>query len=330
MPRLLLVKTSSLGDVIHNLPILADIRVHHPDMRFDWVVEESFADIPALHPAVDHVFPVAIRRWRHHLFSAATWREIAAVRQRIRACRYDLVLDSQGLLKSALIALQARGERHGYDSRSIREPLAALFYTHRHTVSRALHAVTRNRLLAAAALGYPPPQTAPDYGIRPPRQPLPLELPPCYAVALHASSRDSKLWPQTHWVELGRTLAAAGVPLVLPWGNERERERAQAIAAQVPHALVLPRLRLAQLATLLAGAWAVVGVDTGLVHLAAALDVPTVALYTDTDPQRTGVFPGRAQSAINLGGVGQVPAPAAVLEALERLDRPPAMSRHSG
>jgi len=329
MPRLLLIKTSSLGDVVHNLPILADIRAHYPDMRFDWVVEESFVDIPALHPAVDQVLPVAIRRWRHDLFCVATWREIAATRRQLRASRYDLVLDSQGLLKSALIALQARGEKHGYDSRSIREPLASLFYTHQHTVSRALHAVTRNRLLAAAALGYPPPSTAPDYGIRAPRQPLPLELPAGYVVALHASSRDSKLWPQAHWVELGRTLAAAGMPLVLPWGNARERERAQAIAVQVPHALVLPRLRLAQLATLLSGAWAVVGVDTGLVHLAAALDAPTVALYTDTDPQRTGVLPGRAQSAINLGGVGQVPAPAAVLEALDRLTQRSANSPRS-
>jgi len=319
MPRLLLIKTSSLGDVVHNLPILADIRTHYPDMRFDWVVEESFVDIPALHPAVDQVLPVAIRRWRRDLFSAATWREIATFRRQLRASCYDLVLDSQGLLKSALIALLARGEKHGYDRRSIREPVASLFYGHRHAVSRTLHAVTRNRLLAAAALGYPPPSTPPDYGIRAPQQPLPLELPARYVVALHASSRDSKLWPQAHWVELGRTLAAAGSPLVLPWGNARERDRAEAIAAQVPHALVLPRLRLAQLATLLSGAWAVVGVDTGLVHLAAALGVPTVALYTDTDPQRTGVLPGRAQSAINLGGVGQIPSPATVLEALDRL-----------
>ncbi|WP_142810209.1 lipopolysaccharide heptosyltransferase I [Tepidiphilus olei] len=319
MPRLLLIKTSSLGDVVHNLPILADIRTHYPDMRFDWVVEESFVDIPALHPAVDQVLPVAIRRWRRDLFSAATWREIATFRRQLRASCYDLVLDSQGLLKSALIALLARGEKHGYDRRSIREPVASLFYGHRHAVSRTLHAVTRNRLLAATALGYPPPSTAPDYGIRAPQQPLPLELPARYVVALHASSRDSKLWPKEHWVELGRTLAATGSPLVLPWGNARERDRAEAIAAQVPHALVLPRLRLAQLATLLSGAWAVVGVDTGLVHLAAALGVPTVALYTDTDPQRTGVLPGRAQSAINLGSIGQIPSPATVLEALDRL-----------
>jgi heptosyltransferase-1 len=316
MPRLLIVKTSSLGDVIHNLPILADIRTHYPDMRVDWAVEEAFADIPALHPAVDTVIPVAIRRWRRGLLASATWREMAAFRQRLRHESYDLVLDTQGLLKSALVALNARGVRHGQDSASAREPLAALFYQQRHAVPRSQHAVARNRQLAALALGYPVPSNPPIYGIRASSTALPFKLEQNYVVGLHATSRDSKLWPTPHWITLGQQLAAQGQHLLLPWGNDTERQRAQAIAGRVPHALVLPRLRLAELASVLAGARAAIGVDTGLVHLAVALAVPTIAIYTDTDPRLTGVYPGQSR-AINLGGIGQAPAPEAVLAALD-------------
>ena len=315
MPRLLLVKTSSLGDVVHNLPVLADIRAYYPDMRFDWVVEESFAEIPALHPAVSTVIPVALRRWRKSPLAGATWREIAAFRQRLQQQRYDLVLDTQGLLKSALIARCAVGVRHGQDRASAREPLAAMFYHHPHSVPRGQHAVLRNRQLAALALGYPLPQSPPDYGIRAPQLASPLALPDRYLVGLHATSRDSKLWPEAHWVALGLQLAGQGYALLLPWGSERERQRAQAIAAQVPQAVVLPRLRLAELAAVLAGARAAVGVDTGLVHLAAALGVPTVAIYTDTAPLLTGVYPGGSPAA-NLGGAGQNPDPKVVYNTL--------------
>lgn len=315
MPRLLIVKTSSLGDVIHNLPILADIRAHHPDIEFDWVVEESFSDIPALHPAVLSVIPVAMRRWRKHPFSGATWREIAAFRQRLRQTPYDLVLDTQGLLKSALIARSARGMRHGQDRFSAREPLAALLYDRRHPVPRGQHAVVRNRQLAALALDYPLPVSPPDYGIRASESMPTIDLPEQYVVALHATSRDSKLWPAAHWVTLGQQLLEQGTCLLLPWGNAAEQLRAQAIAAQVPQSVVLPRLRLNALAGILAKARAAIGVDTGLAHLAVALGVPTVAIYTDTDPLLTGVYPG-ASLAANLGGTGQIPDPGIVYNAL--------------
>lgn len=315
MPRLLIVKTSSLGDVVHNLPVLADIRAHYPDMRFDWVVEESFAEIPALHPAVSAVIPVALRRWHKNPFSGITWREIAAFRQRLQQQRYDFVLDTQGLLKSALIARCADGIHHGQDRASAREPLAAMLYDIRHHVPRGQHAVLRNRQLAAFALGYPLPQSPPDYGIRAPQTTSSMALPGSYMVGLHATSRDSKLWPEAHWIALGRQLAAEGIALLLPWGNDKEQQRAQTIAAQVPQAVVLPRLRLAQLAAILAGARAAVGVDTGLVHLAAALGIPTVAIYTDTAPLLTGVYPGGSPAA-NLGGAGQNPDPEVVYNTL--------------
>lgn len=319
MPRLLIVKTSSLGDVVHNLPVVTDIRKRFPGMVIDWVVEEGFTDIPALHPGVSEVIPVAMRRWRRNLASSRTWRQISACRARLKRQQYDWVLDTQGLLKSALLASWATGPRHGQDGASAREPLASLFYRHRHAVARGQHAVTRNRQLAALALGYAQPETPPDYGIHASLDRLPPGLPRRYVVGLHGTSRDSKLWPTEHWIALGQALAADGLALLLPWGDGGELVRARMIAASVPQALVLPRLPLAELAAVLANAAAAVGVDTGLIHLAAALDVPAVAVYTDTDPALTGVFgadPGRFR---NLGGIAETPSCDSVIGALNQV-----------
>src|SRR5690606_20937294 len=229
-PRILLVKTSSLGDVVHNLPVVSDLRRHYPEARIDWLVEEGFAAIPALHPGVAEVIPLSIRRWRKHLTDGATWRQIGALRRRLRSADYDLVLDTQGLVKSALFARGAGAIRHGYDRSSIREPLAACAYTHTHAVSKALHAVERNRQLAAAAFGYAA-DTPCDYGIHAAALNadwLPTDK-PC-AVLLTATSRDDKLWPEAHWIALGRQLAEQGLRCILPGGSATERERAARIA----------------------------------------------------------------------------------------------------
>jgi heptosyltransferase-1 len=319
MPRLLIVKTSSLGDVVHNLPVIADIRAYVPQVMIDWVVEENFSDIPALCYGVSDVIPVAVRRWRKSLFSRATWHEISTFRERLARHHYDWVLDTQGLLKSALITAGAHGVRHGHDWQSAREPLASLFYHQRYSVARGQHAVVRNRQLAALALGYAAPESPPDYGIRTPAaSPIP-GLPQQYIVGLHATSRESKLWPVDHWIALGKRLSEHNSSLVLPWGNAAEYQRALKIAASVSGAVVLPKLQLSELAAVLAGAAASVGVDTGLIHLAAALDVPTVAIYTDTDPVLTGVLGAHPERSLNLGGVGQTPSCDAVLAALDRV-----------
>ncbi len=308
--RILLVKTSSLGDVIHNLPVLTDIRRHWPDATVDWCVEESFAAIPRLHPGVHRILPVAVRRWRKHLLRAATWREIAAFRAAAREVAYDLVLDTQGLVKSALLARQAIGPRAGYDAGSAREPLAARSYDHCFAVGRELHAVVRNRQLAAQALGYPLDDTL-DYGITAP--PLAVGWLPAssYAVLLTATSRDDKLWPEAHWIALGNALRAQGVTAVLPAGSAPERQRAARVAAAIPGAVAAPALGIEALAGVLAGAQAVVGVDTGLTHMAVALAVPTVAIYTATDPGLTGVLGSGFHR--NLGGKACCPAVAEVL-----------------
>lgn len=306
--RILLVKTSSLGDVIHNLPVASDIRRRMPEARIDWMVEENFAGIPRLHPAVSGVIPVAVRRWRKSLLSPATWREISAFRRAARADSYDAVLDTQGLLKSALLAAQARGKKLGHAADSAREPVAARFYDAGFSIPKNLHAVERNRRLAAAALGYALDDLPLDYGIT--AAPLAADWLPAgdYAVLLTATSRTDKEWPEADWLALGAALGATGLRCVLPGGSDRERERATRMAAQLGRAVAAPAMNLADLAGLLAGARIVVGVDTGLVHLAAALGRPTLALYCASDPALTGVL-GTAPH-VNLGGSG-TPPPAA-------------------
>lgn len=316
MKRILLVKTSSLGDVIHNLPVVSDILQHHPDTEIDWVVEESFADIPALHPAIQRIFTVAMRRWRKQLFNPAIWREISTFKQTITEKPYDLIIDTQGLLKSALITRYAKGTKHGYDKDSAREPLASYFYDTQHTIAKNQHAVARNRALVAKAIGYASPDTPPDYGITATAMVSISKVKP-WVVGLHGTSRDSKLWPTTHWQLLAKALNKHQKQLLLPWASNAEKRRADLIAEQNENVTVLPKLSIAELATVIQASQVAVGVDTGLSHLAAALNIPTIALYTDTQPALTGVHPGAFAAGVNLGGINQIPTVDAVLQALQ-------------
>jgi heptosyltransferase-1 len=284
MTDILFIKTSSLGDVIHHMPAVTEARKALPQARFVWLVEEAFAPLVRLHPAVSEVIPVAWRRWRKSLYAPATLSEIVQSLAVIRLHRYDEIVDSQGLLRSAIIARLAHGRRHGYDRASIREPLASPFYDVRYRVSRDLHAVTRNRTLSGLALRYTP-QGAPDFGLDRARFARRGER---YGVLLHATARPSKQWPEDNWVALGRSLAARGIELVLPWGSPEERVRSQRIAAALPRARVPDRAPIDEVAQLIAEAEFVVGVDTGLMHLAAALGVPLVAIFTGSSPGLTG------------------------------------------
>jgi heptosyltransferase-1 len=315
VPRILFVKTSSLGDVVHNCPAVSDVARHYPEAQIDWVVEESFAEVAALHRAVRRVIPVAIRRWRGELLSAATWSEFGRFRRALRGERYDFVIDSQGLVKSALVAALAPGPRHGFDRGSAREPFAARFYGTQHAVPVGLHAVERNRRLAAAVLGYTL-EGACDYGLRV-ADVAPIQVRSPFALLLTMTSRNDKLWPEEHWRSLGVTLEARGIQCLLPWGTEEERRRCERIAAAVRGAFAPRRMTLADLARLASKAQCVVGVDTGLAHLAAALDVPVVGLYCGSDPALTGLHGGKWVR--NLGNVGTPPSVAAVLEVLEPL-----------
>jgi heptosyltransferase I len=314
MADILFIKTSSLGDVIHHMPALVEARRRLPDARFAWVVEDAFAPLVRLHPAVDEVIPVASRRWRHALLSAATWREVRAFRRLIRSRAYDAVVDTQGLLRTAVISWLARGRRHGYDSASIREPLAARFYEVRHRVSRDLHAIERNRILTGLALGYSS-DGADDFGLD--RTQLADAGGAPHAILLHATAQAIKQWPEERWIALGRALAARGVEPQLPWGTEAERQRSARIAAGIPGARVPDRRPLDELARRIAAARFVVGVDTGLLHLAAALGVPLVGIFVGSEPGLTGPK-GRGPIAI-VGGKGAMPETDDVLAALDKL-----------
>lgn len=316
MRRVLLVKTSSLGDVVHNLPVASDIAAAYPGVAIDWVVEESFAAIPRWHPRVRRVLPVAMRRWRRAPWQREVRTQWQLFVKTLRSETYDAVIDTQGLLKSAWLARQALGTRHGLDWASSREPLGWL-YDRTYAVPWGRHAVARNRDLAAQALGYQPAPVV-DYGLRKPLSPGSWQPAGAdYALLMHATSAERKLWPESRWIALGSSLAARGITVVLPWGSEAELQRSERLAERISGAMVPPRLDLDPLAALIAGAAAVIGTDTGLTHLAGALGVPTVGLYCATDPAATGLF-GCAR-AVNLGGVGKPPEPAEVLAALESL-----------
>jgi heptosyltransferase-1 len=314
MANILFIKTSSLGDVIHHMPALVDARKARPDATFAWLVEEAFEPLVRLHPAVGEVIPVAWRRWRKSLYAPATVAEIRKSLREIRARDCDLIVDSQGLLRSAVIARVANGRRHGYDAASIREPLASLFYDVRHRVSRELHAVERNRILSGLSLGYTP-QGTPEFGLKRARFAGSATR---YSVLLHATARDEKQWPEAHWIALGHALNG-DTKLVLPWGSDLERARSERIAARLQNATVPERAPLDQVAKLIAGAQYVVGVDTGLMHLAAAFGVPLVAIFTGSNPRLTGPV-GSGRLTV-LGADGAPPSVDAVLDAVAKISR---------
>ncbi len=311
--RLLIVKTSSMGDVVHALPAVSDIRRLRPGITIDWLVEAPFAAIPALHPAVRRVLPLSWRKWRKTLWRADTRAAMVELRSALRLEPYDLVLDLQGLLKSVMWGLQARGPLVGYDRASIREPLAALCYQRSAPVSRALHAVERCRRLAAAHLGYPVPTEAPVFGITPPVGSW--RAPVLGAALIPCASRPEKLWPEAHWIAIGQRLRRAGLTPVVIWGSDEERQRAERIATGC-EGLVPPFLSVADTAAVLGQARQIVGLDTGFSHLGAAFGAPTIGIYCDHEPGLAGITgPGRVAS---LGGKGQVPTLEEVMVALDK------------
>jgi len=314
MTDILFIKTSSLGDVIHHMPALTEAKAHRTNAHFAWVVEEAFAPLVRLHPALNLTIPVATRRWRLGLHRPATWRQIASFLHTLRAQRFDEAIDTQGLFfKSALIARCVRGRSHGYDAQSIKEPLASWLYIVRHRVEWNQHAIARNRALTGQALGYTP-GGPPDFGLD--RAALGGRPGAPYGVLLHASAQAAKEWPVENW----RTLAGAlgrDTDLIVPYGTETERGRAEQIASATPRVRVPARQPLDGVARLIAGASFVVGVDTGLLHLAAALGVPLVAIFAASEPGLTGPM-GPGPITV-LGRMGAPPSVEEVSIAVKRM-----------
>ncbi|MDX1900755.1 MAG: lipopolysaccharide heptosyltransferase I [Gammaproteobacteria bacterium] len=295
--RVLIIKTSSMGDVIHALPALTDAMQAIPGIRFDWVVEEKFSEIPEWHPAIDRVIPVAIRQWRKNIFSRSTWRAFMTFLRAVKKEKYDIVIDAQGLVKSALIARMARGLHYGLDKKSARESFAAFFYQKKIPIERNQHAILRLRKLFAEVLNYPLPTTMPDYAIDRAKL-IKTSAEKNYLVFLHGTTWATKHWPEAYWIALAKKAGENNMKVLLSWGSSVERARAEKIAAHLSHVEVLPSQSLLEMAQVLAGAKAVVALDTGLGHLAAALSVPTVSLYGPTGADLTGAL-GESQQHLS-------------------------------
>ncbi len=285
---ILIVKLSSLGDIICTLPAVSDACAAHTTIKFDWVVEENFTEIPKLHAGVNQVIPIALRRWRKKLLHGSVAREIHCFIKTLRKRKYDIIIDPQGLLKSAIVTTIARGNSYGFNSKSIREPLAAYFYNRTFSISKTMHTVERMRTLFAKALDYQYHCTLPSYGLESHEIKDVSSFREKYIVFAHGSSRSNKCWPLNKWIELSHLAKTAGFIIMLPWGNEEELSRANTIAKATDNCQILPSLSLRAIASILLQAQGVVAVDTGLGHLAAALTIPAISLYGPTNPKLAG------------------------------------------
>ena len=313
--KVLIVKTSSMGDVIHTFPAVEDALHNRPGVIFDWCVEEAFAGIVALHPAIGTIHEVAIRRWRKNLFGGETWSEMAGLRRALQAGHYDLVIDAQGLLKSAVVARQAGAPVAGFDRASAREPTATLFYGRKYAVPRDLHAIERTRRLFGLALGYRPDLSVLGSGIVAPASSMPA-IGERAAFLLHGTSREDKKWPVEDWIEIARQLVARRFTPVVTWSNEAERNVAEAIAGAVPKTVLIPRSPLSEIAAILGRSQIVIGADTGLTHLASGFGLPTVAIFLATEPGLTG--PRGPFSSTLLAAAGGRVTPSEVIAEAER------------
>jgi heptosyltransferase I len=289
MTRVLIVKLSSLGDVVHTMPVVHDIRTAHPDALIDWVVEPGFAPLVRRVEGVHTVIECALRRWSKAWWTGAVRAEWRALRARLRETHYDAVLDLQGLTKSAVIARLASGVRYGLANRtegaSFEAP-ARWLVDHAIRIEPRIHALDRSRRLAAEALGYAL-VGAPRFGLRAAATAAPGGAPT--VVLVHGSSRDDKLWPEAAWVEFGRRAVAAGWQVALPQAGDLEHARASRIAAAIGAAAVVwPAMNLDAMVDRLGATQGVVGVDSGLSHIAVALDLPHVQLYNWPTAWRTG------------------------------------------
>jgi heptosyltransferase-1 len=324
--NILIVRVSSLGDVVHNMPVVTDILRRYPDANIDWVVEEAYVDLVRLNGSVRNIIPFALRRWRKTFLSAGTRAEMRAFYRALRAETYDVVLDTQGLLKTGVVMGLARvangGKRVGLANStegSGYEAASRIFHTMSVPVGRRTHGVLRGRLVAADALGYPVDGPA-DFGLRAPALQASASdwLPDqAYAVFFHATARAAKQWPAANWLQIGKTLAARGMPVLLAWGSESEKQSAQQLAAHMPNARILPKLSMMEAVTLAQRATLAIGVDTGLTHIAAAYNRPTIELYCDSPRWKTeGDW---STNIINLGDSGAPPSVIEVQAAIETL-----------
>jgi heptosyltransferase-1 len=298
--KVLIVKLSSMGDVICALPALTDAKKAMTEISCDWVVEEHFAEIPNWHSAVDTIIPIALRRWRQQIFHFSTACEMQNFWKKLTARKYDYIIDAQGLIKSAVVTKIARGISCGFNLSSAREPLAAYLYQKKFGIPKSWHAIERMRRLFALVLGYTTPTSPPHYGIIKEKLSQNTTSPEKYLFFAHGASRENKCWQLHKWIELTRLVKSSNIKVKLPWGNSQELSHAQHIAAVNNNVEVLPKLTISEIASILIKAQGAVTVDTGFSHLATALDVPTISLYGPTDPKLGGTYGKNQHHLINM------------------------------
>lgn len=335
-PKILLVKLSSLGDVLHNLPILWDLRARLPDAQIDWVVEEGYVHLltPLLSrdgfKGIDRIIPFGLRRWKKNLLKLSTWREFFSFRKLLQATTYDVLIETQGLLKSALVCALARKtsdavvaglanatEFSGY------EPLARWFYNQPVQVPKQCHAVDRSRWVMCSAVDWPllersdSPQFYPLAFTRgiPKTSVAGLQQP--YVLCFHSTARAAKRWSEANWIALGKELATRGYQVILPWGSPAEKLVSQSIAKEIPNAFVPSAFSIEEAFSVIAGAALTVGVDTGLTHLAAVLGKPTIEIYCDSPRWKTEGY--WSNQICNVGDIQNPPGIQEVLDASLKL-----------
>lgn len=337
-PKILLVKLSSLGDVLHNLPIVWDLRARLPDAQIDWVVEEGYVHL--LEPlltrdgfrGIDRIIPFGLRRWKKNLFQLTTWKEFFSFRKTLQSITYDVLIETQGLLKSAIVCSLAKKSSHAVVAGlanatefSGYEPLARSFYNQSVQVPTQCHAVDRSRWVMCSALDWSliergdAPQFYPSEFITSIPESAVADLRPPYVLCFHSTAREAKRWPNDNWIALGKDLSAQGYQLVFPWGNAAEKAVSQFLASEIPGALVPPAFSIEEAFSVIAGVALTVGVDTGLTHLAAVLNKPTIEIYCDSPLWKTeGYWSDRI---CNVGDIQNPPSIQEVLEASLRLLR---------
>jgi heptosyltransferase-1 len=341
-PKILLVKLSSLGDVLHNLPIVWDLRKRLPEAQIDWIVEEGYVHLleplktTEIFRGIDRIIPVAFRRWRKSLFSIKTWREFIAMRKVLQATTYDVLLETQGLLKSALVCALAKKSNNAVvaglgnaTEHSGYEPMARMFYTESVHVPLKCHAIDRSRSVMCSAFDWPlfnrndePPLFYPPEFVRQ-LPPLLFEglkktergTPAPYVVCFHSTARAAKRWPTECWIELGKTLSSQGYQVLFPWGSPQEMKISALMASQVPGAIVPRAFSIEEAYSLVVHAALTIGVDTGLTHLSAVLGKPTVEIYCDSPRWKTEGYWSRAIA--NVGDMRKIPSVDEVVQAAQ-------------
>ncbi len=294
--KILLIKTSSLGDVIHTLPALTDAKKMYPEIQIEWLLEPAFSEIAHWHPAVTKVIAFPLRKFLRKPW--CFWQTWQACKDYLQQTQYDYVVDMQGLLKTAWLMRYGSGQRHGYDKYSAREALASRFYSNTHQVAKTQHAVERNRQLMAQSLDYTLNHLALNYGVLETFTARAENKHSIFPVLFfHATTWTSKHWIETSWIMLAKELAKKGIEVHIPWGSEEEKKRAERIAQQTV-AKVLPAMSLTQLAETLLASRAAIAVDTGLAHLAAALDIPCITLFGATNPGLTRNYGKQQQQLV--------------------------------